>query len=82
MTEKARVVLYTREGCGHCDKMKEEMRNARVEDRYVLEEFDIRSNPEVFTRYRYEIPVLFINGVEAFRHHLTAEQFRDYLRFL
>ena len=79
MTEKLRVVLYTKEGCGLCNEMKQEMRSAGVEGSYVLEEVDIRSDEELFSRYRYDIPVLLINGVEAFRHRLTAEQFRDYL---
>ncbi len=79
MTEKIRVVLYTKEGCGLCHEMKDEMRSAGVEELYALEEVDIRTDPELFDRYRYEIPVLFIDGIEAFRHRLTAEQFREYL---
>ncbi len=79
MRHRARVVLYTKEGCGLCDKMKQELRSAGVEELYILEEVDIEKEPELFSRYRYEIPVLFIDGEEAFRHRLTAEQFRDYL---
>jgi glutaredoxin len=79
MTEKIRVVLYTKEGCGLCHEMKDELRRAGVEELYALEEVDIRTDPELFDRYQYEIPVLFIGGVEAFRHRLTAERFREYL---
>ncbi len=79
MTEKARIVLYTKEGCGLCHEMKAEMLSAGVEELYDLEEVDIRSDADLFDRYRYEIPVLFINGREAFRHRLTREEFRDYL---
>lgn len=79
MPDKKRVVLYTKTGCGLCDKMKQEMRTAGVEELYTLEEVDIEKDTELLSRYRYEIPVLFIDGTEAFRHRLTAEQFRDYL---
>lgn len=79
MADKVPVVLYTKEGCGLCDKMKQEMRRAGVEELYTLEEVDIEKDAELFSRYRYEIPVLFIGGTEAFRHRLTAEQFRNYL---
>ena len=82
MADKTPIVLYTKEGCGLCDKMKEEMRSAGVEELYTLEEVDIEKDAELFARYRYEIPVLLINGVEAFRHRLTAEQFRAYLKSL
>lgn len=73
---KARVVLYTKPGCGLCDEMKEQMLLANCDERYTLEEVDIESDAELFARYRYEIPVLLINGVEAFRHRLTSEEFR------
>ena len=79
MTDKVPVVLYTKEGCGLCDKMKQEMRSAGVEELYALEEVDIEKDAELFARYSYEIPVLFIDGAEAFRHRLTAERFRNYL---
>ena len=82
MADQVRVILYTKEGCGLCEKMKGEMRSAGVEELYTLEEVDIVQDAELFTRYRYEIPVLCINGIEAFRHRLTAEAFRSYLTSL
>ena len=82
MAEKVRIVLYTKPGCGLCDQMKHEMKRAGVEKLYTLEEVDIRQDAELFNQYRYEIPVLLINGVEAFRHRLNAEDFRKYLTSL
>ena len=82
MAEQVRVILYTKQGCGLCEEMKGEMRSADVEELYTLEEVDIVQDAELFTRYRYEIPVLCINGIEAFRHRLTAEAFRNYLTSL
>ncbi len=49
---------------------------------YTLEEVDIESEPELFARYQYEIPVLFINGVEAFRHRLRPDEFKAYVTTL
>ena len=73
---KARVVLYTKPGCHLCDEMKAQMSAARCDELYTLEEVDIEQDAELFGRYRYEIPVLCINGVEAFRHRLNPEEFR------
>jgi glutaredoxin len=80
--ETARAVLYTKKDCSLCEKMKEQMAQANVEELYTLEEVDIEPDPELFTRYRYEIPVLSINGVEAFRHRLSADEFRAYVTSL
>ncbi len=82
MQTKVRIVLYTRPGCGLCEEMKHEMQRANCEDLYTLEELDIEKDAEVFTQYQYEIPVLCVNGAEAFRHRLTAEEFRAYVTSL
>ena len=76
---KARVVLFSKPGCHLCEEMKEEMNRAGCSDLYELEEVNIEDAPDLFARYRYEIPVLSINGVEAFRYHLRADEFRNYL---
>ncbi len=79
---KARVVLYTKHGCHLCDEMKAQMIASHCDELYTLEEVDIEKDAKLFARYRYEIPVLCINGVEAFRHRLSAEEFRAYVSSL
>jgi len=79
---KARVVLFSKPGCHLCDEMKQEMNKAGCSDLYELEEVNIEDDRDLFARYRYEIPVLSINGVEAFRYHLRTDEFRDYVTAL
>jgi glutaredoxin len=79
MPEKVRIVLYTKPGCHLCDEMKNEMERAGVGNLYTLAEVDIEKDADLFARYRFEIPVLVINGVEAFRHRLSAAEFRNHL---
>jgi hypothetical protein len=57
--------------------MKEEMAKAGCAGLYRLEEINIETNPDLTARYRHDIPVLMIDGIEAFRHRLTAEAFRS-----
>lgn len=82
MNGRVRVILYTKSNCGLCDKMREQMHRAHCDELYSLEEVDIELDPELYARYRYEIPVLCINGVEVFRHRLQAEDFRAYISSL
>jgi hypothetical protein len=56
--------------------MKTELTRAGCSDLYSVEEINIESDPELLAQYRYEIPVLCINGVEAFRHRLRADEFK------
>jgi hypothetical protein len=52
------------------------MANAECDNEYTLQEIDIESDIALLRRYRYDIPVITINGVEAFRHRVTADEFR------
>lgn len=70
------MVLYTKPNCHLCDEMKAELKKAGCDNLYRLEEINIESDPALLERYRFDIPVLQINGVEAFRHRLQADQFR------
>jgi glutaredoxin len=77
---KARVTLYTRPGCHLCDEAKQAMRAALCEEQYTLREINIDLDPDIARRYGWDIPVILINGVETFRHRLTASEFKRELR--
>lgn len=79
MAPTVHVVLYTRPGCGLCEEMKAEMSKAGCDELYSLEEVDIENAVELLARYQYEIPVLIVNGVEAFRHRVRPDEFKAYL---
>lgn len=76
METKLRLVLYSKPGCHLCEEMKAEMSRAAVSDLYTLDEVNIESDAALMERYRFEIPVLCIDGVEAFRHRLRMDEFR------
>ena len=73
------VILYSKPGCHLCEVMKKEMAKAGCAELYELQEINIESDAELSARYRYDIPVLMVDGVEAFRHRLTADSFHAYL---
>jgi glutaredoxin len=74
---KTCVVIYSRPGCHLCEEAKDAMNEARCAGKYTLDEVNIESDPALLRKYRNDIPVILIDGVEAFRHRLTAEEFRD-----
>jgi len=79
MKDRAHIILYSKPGCHLCEVMKTEMAKAGCAELYEVEEINIETEPELLARYRFEIPVLTVEGVEAFRHRLTADAFRSYL---
>jgi len=77
--QKRQVILYTRPGCHLCDEAKLAMQAADCDNEYTLQEINIESDRELLRRYQYDIPVITLDGVEAFRHRLTSEEFRERL---
>jgi Glutaredoxin-like domain (DUF836) len=63
MTE---VVLYGREGCCLCDDAREVLLRARDRHEFVMHERDIERDEGLLRAYLERIPVVTIDGVEAF----------------
>jgi len=79
---KAHVILYTRPGCHLCEEAKAEMIAANCAESYTLEEINIESDATLKELYGWEIPVIFINGVKAFKYRLTSAEFKSKLKRL
>jgi glutaredoxin len=60
------VTLYSRPGCHLCDDVRAMLERARTERRFALEEVDIESDETLLRRYLERIPVVAIDGEEAF----------------
>jgi glutaredoxin len=60
------VVMYGREGCCLCDDAREVIERVRSKRPFVFEELDIESDLALLRSYLERIPVVTIDGVEAF----------------
>ena len=76
ISERARVIIYSRPGCHLCEEAKQAIESAQCANEYTLEEIDIESDVALLQRYRSDIPVITINDEEAFRHKVRADEFR------
>jgi glutaredoxin len=63
-----RVILYTREGCCLCDDAREVLERVRAghPSAFVLQERDIDDDDALHRAYLERIPVVTIDGDEAF----------------
>lgn len=68
------VTIYTRPNCSLCDKAKAEIQKSGVPARIV--EVNIDENDALRHLYTNDIPVIFVNGREAFRHRVDVEALR------
>lgn len=78
----ATVTIYTRPGCHLCDQARAAIEASRCSGEYALEEVNIDEDPALQERYGHDIPVIFINGVKAFKHRVESREFKRKLRRL
>ena len=71
------VIIYSRPGCHLCEEAKTAIQNSGCSDKFSFEEVNIESDKELLRKYKHDIPVVMIDGVEAFRHRVDAEKFRQ-----
>ncbi|MEX2275688.1 MAG: glutaredoxin family protein [Actinomycetota bacterium] len=61
-----RVVLYSRPGCHLCDVAREVVLTQRRRTPFVFEEIDVESDDVLELEYGIRIPVIEIDGEDAF----------------
>jgi hypothetical protein len=75
----ANVVLYSRPGCHLCDDARAALDEVRRELPFDLEVRDISGDRDLEAAYGHHIPVVTVDGAEAFRHTVTATALRAWL---
>lgn len=70
------VTLYTKPGCLLCVKAERVLRALQSELSFELVLTDITQDPQLYERYRYDIPVVLLDGVELCRHRVDVEKLR------
>jgi len=67
------ITLYAKAGCHLCDEARLHLEDLAAERDFELREVDIRSDPDLFERYRYRIPVITLDGVERLEGRIERE---------
>ena len=74
-----RVTLYGKAGCCLCDEAREVVAALRAEREFELEEVDVSADPALHRRFGERIPVVAIDGEEAFEFHVDRTGLRECL---
>ncbi len=86
MSATRQVVLFGRQGCCLCDEAREALMRVRVRHPFEFEERDIETDDALLRAYLERIPVVTIDGVDAFElfvdeaelaHQLAGHLVRD-----
>lgn len=74
------VTFYTRANCSLCEKAKAAIAASGVPVR--LAEIDVDGDGLLHDLYTDHVPVIFVEGREAFRHFVRPEEFAEYVKAL
>jgi len=73
------VSLYTKEACTLCDEVKAVLARCREETPHSLELVDITDDRDVWEAYKYDIPVVHVDGNYWTKHRLSEAEARSTL---
>jgi hypothetical protein len=76
----ATVRLYTKPGCHLCEVAEEALEEVGTECPMAVEKFDITTDADLFNHYRYEIPVIVVEGGGTVSGRITPSDVRRVLR--
>ena len=74
--ERHVVTLVHAEGCHLCEGARRVIEGVRADIPFELEEVDITGNELLEQRYRERIPVVLVDGEEAFTYFVTPDGLR------
>jgi glutaredoxin len=73
------VTLYGKPGCCLCDEARVTLEAVRAARPFELEEVDVSADPRLWNAYGERIPVVEIDGEEAFELHVDRAEFAQRL---
>jgi thiol-disulfide isomerase/thioredoxin len=82
MPEPILIDIYSRPGCHLCDEAKAVVESLRERYAVVLRTINVESSADLENRYGSDIPVVLINGEEAFRHRVDRTELERKLKAL
>lgn len=74
------VTLYSRPGCGLCDEAREVILAERARTPFAFEEVDVSADDALELEYGIRIPVVLVDGVEAFEVRVDPRAFAALVR--
>ncbi len=65
------IEIFSKENCQLCDEAKNVIKKVKMSIEFDFIEIDITKDKEIFEKYKYDIPVIHLNGVIAFKHRVN-----------
>lgn len=71
-----KVILYGKKECCLCDEAMDVLQRVQASVPFDLQKIDISENPELLEKFGLSIPVIFIDGIKAFKYRVNEKRLR------
>jgi glutaredoxin len=75
-----KVDIYSKPSCSHCDEAIDVVERVRARIPFELRIISILEDPAAMMAWRYDIPVVVVDGEPAFKHRVDEAAFEALLR--
>ena len=82
MPEPIRIEIYSRPGCHLCDQARAVIEEFRGKYEMAIRTINVETSADLETRFGMDIPVVFLDGEEAFRHRVNPGELERKLKTL
>lgn len=77
---KIKIDIFSKDDCSLCEVAKAEILKFQKEFEFELNEIDITKDDEIFEKFKYEIPVIFVNGKKLFKYKVEPDRLKFHLK--
>jgi len=78
-TWRHKVTVYGKKECCLCDQAMVLLEKVNTQVPFELEKIDISDNPELYAEFSLKIPVIFVDGIHAFKYRINENRLRALL---
>ena len=68
-----RIKLYSKPDCHLCEEIKRTLHSVSAQFEFNVEEVNILESESLYEKFKWEIPVIYINGRKAFKYQMSKE---------
>lgn len=74
------IVLYAKPSCCLCEKVRTQLAKLSEKAHFAWREVNILEDETAYSKFKHDIPVIFVNGQEVFKHHLDEKRLIQLLK--
>lgn len=82
MPDTIRIEIYSRPRCHLCDEAKDVIERVRRRHTFSVSVINIEDDPMLEHAYGTDIPVIFVNGKETFKHRVNERELEEKVKEL